>query len=39
MSGFILFSPEGGTQDIESLGRWSQEIAPAAREAIAKENG
>lgn len=37
-TGFILFSPEGGTQDIVSLGRWSQEIAPAIREAIAKED-
>lgn len=36
-TGFILFSPEGGTQDIVSLGRWSQEIAPAIREAISTE--
>ncbi|GAA4622242.1 LLM class flavin-dependent oxidoreductase [Actinoallomurus vinaceus] len=38
-SGFMLFSPEGGTPDLVSLGRWAAEIAPAVREAIAKENG
>ncbi|MEV6233558.1 LLM class flavin-dependent oxidoreductase [Saccharopolyspora shandongensis] len=38
-SGFTLFSPGGGTQDAGSLGRWATEIAPAVREAIAKENG
>lgn len=38
-SGFTLFSPGGGTQDVGSLGRWATEIAPAVREAIAKENG
>jgi alkanesulfonate monooxygenase SsuD/methylene tetrahydromethanopterin reductase-like flavin-dependent oxidoreductase (luciferase family) len=36
-SGFILFSPSGGTQDVDSLGRWGREIVPAVREAIAKE--
>ena len=36
--GFQLFSPSGGAQDIVSLGRWGSEIAPAVREAIAKEN-
>lgn len=36
-SGFTLFSPEGGTQDIVSIGRWAAEIAPAVREAVAKE--
>jgi alkanesulfonate monooxygenase SsuD/methylene tetrahydromethanopterin reductase-like flavin-dependent oxidoreductase (luciferase family) len=36
-SGFMLFSPEGGAQDIVSLGRWGREIVPAVREAIAKE--
>ncbi|MEV0055980.1 LLM class flavin-dependent oxidoreductase [Saccharopolyspora shandongensis] len=36
-SGFTLFSPGGGTQDVGSLGRWAAEIAPAVREAIAKE--
>ncbi|MEV1173743.1 LLM class flavin-dependent oxidoreductase [Nonomuraea sp. NPDC049784] len=38
-SGFILFSPSGGTPDVVSLGRWANEIVPAVREAIAKENG
>ncbi|MEU9838496.1 LLM class flavin-dependent oxidoreductase [Actinomadura sp. NPDC048032] len=38
-SGFTLFSPEGGTQDITSVGRWAAEIAPAVREAVAKERG
>ncbi|MFC9971339.1 LLM class flavin-dependent oxidoreductase [Spirillospora sp. NPDC127200] len=38
-SGFTLFSPDGGTQDLASLGRWGREIAPAVREAVAKENG
>jgi len=36
-AGFTLFSPEGGTQDIVSIGRWAAEIAPAVREAVAKE--
>jgi hypothetical protein len=35
----MLFSTEGGPQDIASLGRWAGEIVPAVREAIAKENG
>jgi alkanesulfonate monooxygenase SsuD/methylene tetrahydromethanopterin reductase-like flavin-dependent oxidoreductase (luciferase family) len=38
-SGFMLFSPEGGTPDMVSLGRWTRDIVPAVREAIAKENG
>jgi alkanesulfonate monooxygenase SsuD/methylene tetrahydromethanopterin reductase-like flavin-dependent oxidoreductase (luciferase family) len=38
-SGFMLFSPEGGTPDLVSLNRWAREIVPAVREAIAKENG
>ncbi|WP_338742653.1 LLM class flavin-dependent oxidoreductase [Actinomadura luteofluorescens] len=38
-SGFTLFSPSGGTQDLASIGRWGQEIAPAVREAVAKEGG
>ncbi|MEV5706279.1 LLM class flavin-dependent oxidoreductase [Actinoallomurus sp. NPDC052274] len=38
-SGFMLFSPEGGTPDLVSLTRWSRDIVPAVREAIAKENG
>ncbi|SDZ29925.1 Luciferase-like monooxygenase [Amycolatopsis xylanica] len=33
-SGFMLFSPSGGTQDLTSLRRWGAEIAPAVREAI-----
>jgi alkanesulfonate monooxygenase SsuD/methylene tetrahydromethanopterin reductase-like flavin-dependent oxidoreductase (luciferase family) len=33
-SGFTLFSPEGGTQDIVSVGRWAAEIVPAVREAV-----
>ncbi|EIV96276.1 LLM class flavin-dependent oxidoreductase [Frankia sp. QA3] len=37
-SGFILFSPSGGTPDIVSVGRWANEIVPAVREAIAKDN-
>jgi alkanesulfonate monooxygenase SsuD/methylene tetrahydromethanopterin reductase-like flavin-dependent oxidoreductase (luciferase family) len=37
-SGFILFSPSGGTTDAVSLGRWASEIVPAVREAITKEN-
>ncbi|GAB3937412.1 LLM class flavin-dependent oxidoreductase [Micromonospora vulcania] len=38
-SGFTLFSPNGGTQDVVSLGRWASEIVPAVREAIVKEHG
>lgn len=37
--GFMLFSPPGGTPDIDSLSRWGKEIVPAIREAIAKEAG
>jgi alkanesulfonate monooxygenase SsuD/methylene tetrahydromethanopterin reductase-like flavin-dependent oxidoreductase (luciferase family) len=36
-AGFMLFSPEGGTQDHDSIARWGAEIAPAIREAVAKE--
>lgn len=36
-SGFILFSPAGGTQDEVSLSRWAKEIAPAVREAVLQE--
>ncbi|MBU2664756.1 LLM class flavin-dependent oxidoreductase [Actinoplanes bogorensis] len=32
-SGFVLFSPGGGTPDLMSLGRWANEIAPAVRAA------
>jgi alkanesulfonate monooxygenase SsuD/methylene tetrahydromethanopterin reductase-like flavin-dependent oxidoreductase (luciferase family) len=31
-SGFMLFSPHGGTPDAITLGRWANEIAPAVRE-------
>ncbi|NUT95327.1 MAG: LLM class flavin-dependent oxidoreductase [Saccharothrix sp.] len=33
-SGFILFSPRGGTPDSDTLARWAAEVAPAVREAI-----
>ncbi|GAA5015529.1 LLM class flavin-dependent oxidoreductase [Actinopolymorpha pittospori] len=33
-SGFMLFSPEGGTPDAVSLGRWANEIVPAVRESM-----
>lgn len=33
-SGFLLFSPSGGTPDLTSLARWGAEIAPAVREAV-----
>jgi alkanesulfonate monooxygenase SsuD/methylene tetrahydromethanopterin reductase-like flavin-dependent oxidoreductase (luciferase family) len=36
-SGFVLFSPNGGSTDIVSLGRWAGEVAPAVREAIEKD--
>ncbi|HEV7652761.1 MAG TPA: LLM class flavin-dependent oxidoreductase [Actinophytocola sp.] len=36
-SGFVLFSPGGGTQNLLALGRWAGEIAPAVREAVTKE--
>ncbi|MFB4302040.1 LLM class flavin-dependent oxidoreductase [Actinomadura sp. NTSP31] len=36
-SGFMLFSPQGGTPDAGSLGRWGGEIVPAVREAVAKD--
>lgn len=34
-SGFMLFSPSGGTQDDVALGRWANEIVPQVREATA----
>lgn len=37
-SGFMLFPPGHAAHDAVSLGRWAAEIAPAVREAIAKEN-
>jgi alkanesulfonate monooxygenase SsuD/methylene tetrahydromethanopterin reductase-like flavin-dependent oxidoreductase (luciferase family) len=36
-SGFTLFASGHGTTDPVSLGRWAGEIAPAVREAVAKE--
>ena len=36
-SGFMLFSPQGGTPDRDSLARWAREIVPAVREATAGE--
>jgi alkanesulfonate monooxygenase SsuD/methylene tetrahydromethanopterin reductase-like flavin-dependent oxidoreductase (luciferase family) len=36
-TGFMLFSPAGGTPDTASLTRWAREIVPAVREMIAKE--
>ena len=38
-AGFMLFTSSGGTQDTGSIGRWAAEIAPAVREAVAKERG
>ena len=32
-SGFMLFSPSGGTPEPATLARWAREIAPAVREA------
>ncbi len=32
-SGFLLFSPSGGTPEPATLARWAREIAPAVREA------
>lgn len=34
-SGFMYFSPEGGSPDIGALARWAREIVPAVRERIA----
>jgi hypothetical protein len=34
-TGFILFSPTGGTPDSTSVTRFAREIAPAVREATA----
>lgn len=38
-AGFILFSPTWGIPDLASIGRWGSEIAPAVREAVAKQRG
>jgi alkanesulfonate monooxygenase SsuD/methylene tetrahydromethanopterin reductase-like flavin-dependent oxidoreductase (luciferase family) len=35
-SGFMLFSPTGGTADPETLRRWATEIVPAVRAATAR---
>ncbi|TQM35575.1 LLM class flavin-dependent oxidoreductase [Pseudonocardia cypriaca] len=34
-SGFMLFSPSGGTPDATSAARWGGEIVPAVRESVA----
>lgn len=36
-SGFVLFTAGHGAPDAHALGRWGTEIAPAVREAVAKE--
>ncbi len=36
-AGFTLFSPALGTPDEAMLARWARDIAPAVREAVAKE--
>lgn len=38
-SGFMLFSPQGGTPDTATLSRWATEIAPAVREATVHRDG
>ena len=38
-SGFMLFPANDSALDVRFLGRWAGEIAPAVREAIAKERG
>ena len=38
-SGFMLWTYERGAPDEVSLGRWAAEIAPAVREAVAKNGG
>ncbi|HEY9372794.1 LLM class flavin-dependent oxidoreductase [Streptomyces sp.] len=38
-SGFVLFTTDHGHADLTTLGRWATEIAPAVREAVAKERG
>lgn len=37
-SGFIIFSPQGGTLDPAALARWAREIVPAVREATARKD-
>lgn len=36
-SGFMLFTAGHGAPDLDALGRWGAEVAPAVREAVAKE--
>jgi len=38
-SGFTLFAPDHGAPDQDLLARWGREVAPAVREALAKERG
>ncbi|WP_418955419.1 LLM class flavin-dependent oxidoreductase [Streptomyces tritici] len=38
-SGFVLFTRDHGHADLTTLGRWAAEVAPAVREAVAKERG
>ncbi|TYK43033.1 LLM class flavin-dependent oxidoreductase [Actinomadura decatromicini] len=38
-SGFMLFSPDGGTPEPASIERWAGEIVPAVREAVEAERG
>ncbi|MEV6103934.1 LLM class flavin-dependent oxidoreductase [Streptomyces sp. NPDC051940] len=38
-SGFILFDAGHGSPDPRTLARWGAEVAPAVREAVAKERG
>ncbi|GAA3140199.1 LLM class flavin-dependent oxidoreductase [Planomonospora alba] len=38
-SGFTLFAADHGVPDPVTLGRWAREVAPAVREAVAKEDG
>ncbi|MEU8237441.1 LLM class flavin-dependent oxidoreductase [Actinoplanes missouriensis] len=35
-SGFMLFSPKGGTPDETTLARWANEVVPAVREAVVR---
>jgi hypothetical protein len=37
-SGFTLFSPDGGTPDALSLGRWAGDIVPAVRAAASVQH-
>jgi hypothetical protein len=35
-AGFVLFGPGGGPPDEAAAARWTEEIVPAVREAVAK---